>query len=235
MWSITISTLRARTTGRYSRPRCRHVAPPEDGRNERELSGIGEVMHPLQGFLLATACAAAGAAQVKTPSPILKAASAIVTPLLGPVYKVEAPLQGAVLGALADRDEVRAEIDETIGGNGCVIYTYALSPFSTEAIALLESTGCKFEKVELGLEWFLLGPKASIARQELGEMTGQTSLPHVFIGGEHVGGLYSDPNGGGGLAQLAEEDELLPMLQKARALAGPSKQAGFSLPTPFAQ
>ena len=50
-------------------------------------------------------------------SPILKAASAIVTPLLGPVYKVEAPLQGAVLGALADRDEVRAEIDETIGGS----------------------------------------------------------------------------------------------------------------------
>ena len=81
-----------------------------------EVSGIGderEVMHPLQGFtasravsiyLLATACAPAGAAQVKTPSPILKAASAIVTPLLGPVYKVEAPLQGAVLGALADRD-----------------------------------------------------------------------------------------------------------------------------------
>ena len=212
-----------------------------------EVSGIGderEVMHPLQGFpasrafsiyLLATACAPANAAQVKTPSSILKAASAIVTPLLGPVYKVEAPLQGAVLGALADRDEVREEIDETIGGSGCVIYTYALSPFSTEAIALLESTGCKFEKVELGLEWFLLGPKASIARQELGEMTGQTSLPHVFIGGEHVGGLYSDPNGGGGLAQLAEEDELLPMLQKARALAGPSKQAGFSLPNPFAQ
>ena len=171
---------------------------------------------PNKGLLLAAACATAGA--VKMPSPLLKAASAVVTPLLTPLYKVEAPLQGRVLGAFTDTDAVRAEVDKTIGGSGCVIYTYALSPFSTEAVALLESTGCKFEKVELGAEWFLLGPKASKTRAELGRMTGQTSLPHVFIGGEHVGGMYSDPDGGGGLAQLAEEGQLLPMLKKARAL-----------------
>ena len=64
--------------------------------------------------------------------------------LLGPVFSLEADLQAAAfnLGSY-DEAEVQAEIQETIKSAPVVIYTYPLSPFSTEAISLLESTGCK--------------------------------------------------------------------------------------------
>ena len=77
------------------------------------------------------------------------------------------------------------------------------------------STGCKFEVRQLGLEWFTLGPRASVMRAQLEELTGQSSLPHVFIGGESIGGLAT---GTPGLAALEESGELIPMLKKARAL-----------------
>merc|ERR1711920_53933 len=95
-----------------------------------------------------------------------------------------------------------------------VIYTYGLSPFSTEALSTLESTGCKLANVELGAEWFALGAKGSATRVELRKLYGQGSLPHIFIGGEWVGGLATGAEGG--LAGLVERDELVPMLRRRR-------------------
>lgn len=114
--------------------------------------------------------------------------------------------------------EVRDEIDAAISASPCVVYSYPVSPFCTEAISLLESTGCKPTVVEPGLEWFLLGPKGSAIRAELGRMTGQTSFPQIFIGGESVGGLYSGGASGGGIAGLAESGELEAKLKRAGAL-----------------
>merc|ERR1712039_414069 len=135
----------------------------------------------------------------------------------GPVFAVEADLQALVtnLGSY-DEEEVQAEIAATRTSAPVVVYTYGLSPFSTEVLAILESTGCKFQNVELGLEWFALGPKGSATRVELRKLYGQGSLPHIFIGGEWVGGLTTGADGG--LAGLVERDELVPMLRKARAL-----------------
>ena len=56
------------------------------------------------------------------------------------------------------------------------------------------------EAIELGPEWFLLGPKASAMRAELAATTGQSSLPHCFVNGKSVGGLYSGNDIGEGLA-----------------------------------
>jgi len=138
-------------------------------------------------------------------------------PLLGPIFNLEAIFQALIfnLGSY-DEEAVVAEIEETKNSAPVVIYTYPLSPFSTEAVAVLESTGCDFKNVELGLEWFALGPKGSATRVELRKLTGQGSLPHVFIGGEWVGGLATGAEGG--LAGLVERDELVPMLKKAKAV-----------------
>ena len=78
--------------------------------------------------------------------------------LIKPIFALENKLQGAVFGLLGnvDKDEVKAEL-ANLKDNSLVIYTYGLSPFSTEAIAMLEEEGVTFEKRELGLEWFLLG------------------------------------------------------------------------------
>jgi glutaredoxin len=156
---------------------------------------------------------------LKEASGALKAASGVVSPLLGGFYKVEAPFQARVAGAIGgiNAQEVKAEIEAEVKAEPCVIYSYPLSPFCTEAVALLESTGCKFKKVEPGLEWFLLGPKGSNIRAELGEMTGQTSFPHIFIGGQSVGGLFSGGPSGSGIAGLAESGELVTMLKQAGA------------------
>eukprot|EP00747_Dinoflagellata_sp_TGD_P220166 gnl/TRDRNA2_/TRDRNA2_92169_c0_seq1.p1 gnl/TRDRNA2_/TRDRNA2_92169_c0~~gnl/TRDRNA2_/TRDRNA2_92169_c0_seq1.p1 ORF type:complete len:283 (+),score=49.82 gnl/TRDRNA2_/TRDRNA2_92169_c0_seq1:35-883(+) len=160
------------------------------------------------------------AAGVKSPSLALKAASAAVT-ALKPIYSVEAPTQARVAAGAGYeqlREEVRKDIDSTLKSSPCVVYSYPLSPFCTEAIALLESTGAKVKVIEPGLEWFLLGPKGSVIRAELGEMTGQTSFPHIFIGGTSVGGLFSGGAGDTGIAGLADTGELQKLLQKAGAL-----------------
>ena len=108
----------------------------------------------------------------------------------------------------------RAEIEKTVATRGVVLYTYGWSPFSTEAKAILDSVGVSYHTVELGAEWFTLGQRGSVLRAELLEMTGQSSLPHVFIGGEHVGGLFS---GTPGLAALNEAGELKARLLEAEA------------------
>ena len=104
--------------------------------------------------------------EVKSPNAINLAGKAM--PILGPVFSVEADVQAAVtnLGGY-DAELIQSEISSTINSAPVVIYTYGLSPFSTEALSILESTGCKYENVELGAEWFALGPCGSAKRVEL--------------------------------------------------------------------
>jgi glutaredoxin-related protein len=137
--------------------------------------------------------------------------------LLAPVFKLEAKLQADLLGAEEnDYRAARDEIENAISSNNVVIYTYGLSPFSSEATALLRDVGCTdYKQIELGPEWFLLDAKNSAMRVELLAKTGQCSLPHIFIGGKHIGGLYTGTeNGGPGLAALRETGELQLMLAK---------------------
>mmetsp|Transcript_27580 Transcript_27580/g.58283 ORF Transcript_27580/g.58283 Transcript_27580/m.58283 type:complete len:527 (+) Transcript_27580:172-1752(+) len=134
------------------------------------------------------------------------------------LFKLENKLQAQLLGAEdADYAAAKKEIEDTISKNKIVIYTYGLSPFSTETRAVLDEIGADYEDVEVGLEWFLLGKEKSTLRAELLEMTGQSSLPHVFINGEHVGGLFTGSSDGKypGLAGLKESGELQKMLGDA--------------------
>merc|ERR1711991_1111554 len=108
--------------------------------------------------------------------------------LLKPIFAAEASWQAEALGDDAMRTSAIAQLDADIGSAPVVVYTYALSPFSTEALALLDACGCEYAKIELGLEWFLLDAKASAMRAELLKRTGQSSLPHVFIDGVSIGG-----------------------------------------------
>jgi glutaredoxin len=139
--------------------------------------------------------------------------------LLAPIFSLENKLQAQLLGAEEpDLAEARKEIENLVSQNDVVIFTYGLSPFSGEALALLDEASADYNEVELGPEWFLLGKKESAMRAELLAMTGQSSLPHIFIGGKHVGGLFSGPTGGRpGIAALLEAGELDGLLQTAAA------------------
>mmetsp|Transcript_26482 Transcript_26482/g.58012 ORF Transcript_26482/g.58012 Transcript_26482/m.58012 type:complete len:187 (+) Transcript_26482:145-705(+) len=128
-------------------------------------------------------------APTRNPSPVIKAMANGMS-LLKPVFGIEAKLQAAVLGGNVDELEVSQEIAAEIKANDVVIYTYGLSPFSAEATAILDASGCDYNKIEVGAEWFLLDGKDSVKRVLLSEFVdnGATSLPKVFVKGECIGG-----------------------------------------------
>ena len=100
------------------------------------------------------------------------------------VFKLEAKLQAMLLGADDDdRAAARKDIERAISNDEIVVYTYRLSPFSGETLAVLDEVGAKYTNIVVGDEWFLLNKERSVMRSELLELTGQSSLPHVFIGG----------------------------------------------------
>merc|ERR1712086_11121 len=148
-------------------------------------------------------------------SPVIKVASDGMG-LIKPIFGVEAKVQAAVLGGVSgvSKEDVVADIESSKKANKLLIYTYALSPFSRQALAILDASGYEYTNVELGLEWFTLGGRASQTRVALGEMVenGATSLPKVFAGGEAIGGA----SGFSALASLEASDELEGLLKKAR-------------------
>jgi glutaredoxin-related protein len=147
----------------------------------------------------------------RSPNPIVKA-MATGMGLLKPAFVAEAKLQAAVLGSTVDSGDIAKEIDAEIKSNKVVIYTYALSPFSVEALAMLDSTGYDYTQIELGAEWFLLGGKNSVKRVALSERVenGATSLPKVFVNGQCIGGCAE-------LAEAVESGALDASLKKTKA------------------
>ena len=96
-----------------------------------------------------------------------------------------------------------------------------MCPLVDQSLHLLrqDETGCQYKKIELGLEWFLLGGQGSWVRALLLDRYGVSSLPHAFVGGVSVGGLYSgNSEGMPGLVELRKQGRLSAMLKEAKAL-----------------
>jgi glutaredoxin-related protein len=167
----------------------------------------------LVAFLLALAAGVSALssrrkAPTRSPNAAVKAMAKGMT-LLRPVFVAEAKVQANILGGSVNSEEVAKEIATEVKTKPIVIYTYGLSPFSTEALAILESTGYDYEKIELGAEWFLLGAKNSVKRVLLSEQveSGATSLPKVFVNGQCIGGCAE-------LAETVESGGLDTLMKK---------------------
>jgi glutaredoxin 3 len=142
-------------------------------------------------------------------------------------------LQAKVTGGLSeDSDAYQEQLEAAIReikaettAESVVIYTYEWSPFSSETKALLDRLNVKYNEISLGKEWIpgLIGPDGSIKRVALLEMTGQSSLPHVFVGGKAIGGLFG---GEPGLVPALENGDLLDMLKEAQTSKS-SKTSGI--------
>eukprot|EP00930_Biecheleria_cincta_P090483 TRINITY_DN79874_c0_g1_i1.p1 TRINITY_DN79874_c0_g1~~TRINITY_DN79874_c0_g1_i1.p1 ORF type:complete len:224 (+),score=40.24 TRINITY_DN79874_c0_g1_i1:91-762(+) len=147
------------------------------------------------------------------PSGLLRLGSSLASFFLKPIYTLEAPLQAGDY----DRAAVRARIDSEVKSSPVVVYSYSLSPFCSEAKSLLDSLGARYKTIELAPEWLpgLAPVEAAQVRAELGALTGQTSMPHVFIGGKSIGGLFT---GTPGLVPLLESGELVAKLKAVGAL-----------------
>ena len=91
--------------------------------------------------------------------------------------------------------------------------TYELSPFCSEATLLLENCGIKYREISLGKEWVPGLISDATKRAALLEITGQSSLPNIFIGGASIGGLFS---GSPGLVPALEQGKLMSMIDDAK-------------------
>mmetsp|Transcript_15277 Transcript_15277/g.41854 ORF Transcript_15277/g.41854 Transcript_15277/m.41854 type:complete len:273 (+) Transcript_15277:12-830(+) len=131
--------------------------------------------------------------------------------LLKPFFMFEAKLQAMDYNQAATRKALEAEAKSA----PVVVYTYSLSPFSTEATRLLDSIGATYKEVVLAPEWFLMSGSGAAKRAEFAEVFGRSSMPHIFIGGRSIGGLTE---GTPGLLPLYESGQLEPALKAVGAL-----------------
>ena len=167
------------------------------------------------------------------PNELVQWASDYILPLAKPLFAILAPIQAgatATMGRPYDKDlEYQQRIDaawekvqSTVQSAPVVVYTYGLSPFSTETKALLENMNITYTEVSLGLEWIpgLIKEGGSEIRAAFLEKTGQSSLPHIFIHGQSIGGLFS---GTPGLLPLAQQGTLLSMIENGKNAVATTK------------
>ena len=87
------------------------------------------------------------------------------------------------------------------------IYFKSWCPYSRRALRLLDAKGVEYTAIDLTDD---ADPKVWKQEQEMRERAGRTSVPQIFIDGQHVGG-YDD------IAALDASGQLDPLLFGKRA------------------
>ena len=158
-------------------------------------------------------------AQWTPPHEMLQRTSDIILPVLKPLLHALVPLQAGTnnkdeSGSISNMSNHRLAIEMEAASAPVVIYTYSLPPFSSEAKALFDNLDVGYKETSLGSEWLpgLIDEGGTQKRAALLDMTSQSSLPHIFIGGESVGGLF---NGAPGLIPALQQGVLMEMVESA--------------------
>ena len=84
---------------------------------------------------------------------------------------------------MVDGTDLKAQIQAEIDGNNVMVYSKSYCPFAKQTKDLLASKGIAAKIVELDQ----VANGADI-QNKLKEMTGQGTVPNVFIKGKHIGG-----------------------------------------------
>mmetsp|Transcript_23397 Transcript_23397/g.27439 ORF Transcript_23397/g.27439 Transcript_23397/m.27439 type:complete len:133 (+) Transcript_23397:18-416(+) len=101
---------------------------------------------------------------------------------------------------------LKAEIEAEISSNPIVIYSKSFCPFCSQTKAMFAAL--ETQPAPLIHELDLLKDGAE-RQQVLQQISGQRTVPNIFIGGEHLGG-NSD------LCDLAQDGSLADMLDQAK-------------------
>lgn len=150
------------------------------------------------------------------PSELLRWASDQIVVLVKPLFEATAPaLAGSGSNDYEERlQAAKQKLESDIKAAPVVIYTYSLSPFSSEAKSVLDNLEVEYREISLGAEWIPGLIDDSAMRVALFEKTGQSSLPHIFVDGQSIGGLFS---GTPGLVPSLEEGSFVAMVKNASA------------------
>jgi len=100
--------------------------------------------------------------------------------------------------------QIKESIETEINENPVVVYSKTWCPYCQQAKGLFEDLGVEPYVVELDE----LGAAERHVQNALEGLTGQSTVPNVFIGGKHIGGC-SDT------MELHQNGELIPLLSAA--------------------
>ncbi|CAM9520010.1 unnamed protein product [Scytosiphon promiscuus] len=99
-----------------------------------------------------------------------------------------------------------SSVKEMVGKHGVVVYSKSYCPYCTKAKKALNEIGAKYELIELDQV-----ENGSAVQDALQSITGQRSVPNVFIGGTSIGG-------GDDTVKLKKSGELLTKVTAAGAV-----------------
>jgi len=99
--------------------------------------------------------------------------------------------------------EVVHLVKEKIALNTVMVFSKSYCPYCKKAKDILQKYGVKYEAFEIDQD-----AKGAEVQKVLAKLTGQSTVPNIFIGAKHIGG--SDK-----LASLDREGKLLELLQQA--------------------
>ncbi|KAF3436046.1 hypothetical protein FNV43_RR23138 [Rhamnella rubrinervis] len=97
-------------------------------------------------------------------------------------------------------------VKKTLAENPVVVYSKTWCSYSSEVKTLLKRLGVEPLVIELDE----LGPQGPQIQKVLERLTGQHTVPNVFIGGKHIGGCTDT-------VKLYRKGELEPLLSEANA------------------
>lgn len=100
---------------------------------------------------------------------------------------------------------------EQIAQEPCVVFSRTTCPYCVLAKEQLDAAGARYTTIELDQE-----PDGAAIKAALVSITGRTSVPAVFAGGQFLGG--ANDGGGGGVITLARQGKLAPLLRESGAL-----------------
>lgn len=125
-----------------------------------------------------------------------------------PQWLVNSPLKTRVTEILAgssyDPEESVATVKRLIASDDVVVFSATYCPFSAAAKAALRAEGVPFTAIEWNQT-----PGGGGFAPALATLTGRSSIPHVFIGGESVGGCNDGTPGIRPLIASGHLDEVL--------------------------
>lgn len=79
--------------------------------------------------------------------------------------------------------DFKAQITETVSGSQVVVYSKSYCPYCAKAKDLFDGMGQSYVSIELDQL-----DKGAEIQETLQTMTGQRTVPSIFVSGEHLGG-----------------------------------------------
>ena len=129
------------------------------------------------------------------------------------------PYQGSKIDLLRqqagtyDQPDIQAQLQALVKDHPVAMLTFTECPYCIKARSIFRDKQCEYKELNLDT----VGGRASYAyRVELHALTGRTSLPAIWIGGQFVGGCNDGgAMGGGGLMAIHNDGRLDDLLQQA--------------------